>query len=66
MPKRTGRFLTVAEFCADLGISRSTFYEWRAKHRCPPCRKLPNGALRIERQAYEAWLESLPVDQVAA
>jgi len=22
--------LTVAEICADLGISRRTFYEWRA------------------------------------
>ena len=23
--------LTIAEVCADLGISRRTFYEWRAK-----------------------------------
>ena len=25
--------LTIAEVCADLGISRRTFYEWRAKGR---------------------------------
>jgi predicted DNA-binding transcriptional regulator AlpA len=24
--------LTIAEACADLGISRRTFYEWRAKN----------------------------------
>ena len=27
--------LTVAEVCAELRIARSTFYEWRAKHRAP-------------------------------
>jgi hypothetical protein len=25
--------LTVAELCTELGILRSTFYEWRAKKR---------------------------------
>jgi len=27
--------LTIAEVCADLGISRRTFYEWRMKNRAP-------------------------------
>jgi predicted DNA-binding transcriptional regulator AlpA len=27
--------LTIAEVCADLGIGRRTFYEWRAKGRAP-------------------------------
>jgi hypothetical protein len=27
--------LTIAEVCADLGISRRTFYEWWAKGRAP-------------------------------
>ena len=27
--------LTIAEVCADLGISRRTFYEWRAKAEHP-------------------------------
>ena len=37
--------LTIAEVCADLGISRRTFYEWRAKNRAPRCITLPNGSL---------------------
>ena len=29
--------LTLAEVCEELAISRSTFYDWRAKHRAPRC-----------------------------
>ncbi|MER7805859.1 MULTISPECIES: helix-turn-helix transcriptional regulator [unclassified Streptomyces] len=50
--------LTLAEICEDLKISRSTFYDWRAKGRAPRCIKLPNGDLRISRSAYEQWLSS--------
>lgn len=59
MTNRPVRHLTIAEVCADLGITRSTFYDWRAKRKAPPCRKLPNGEIRIERRDYETWLESL-------
>lgn len=52
------RPLTVADFCAELGISRSTFYDWRAKRRAPKCITLPNGSLRIRRAEYERWLAS--------
>jgi excisionase family DNA binding protein len=51
--------LTLAEICADLGISRSTFYDWKAKGRAPRCLKLPNGEIRIRRTDYETWLDSL-------
>ena len=51
--------LTIAEICVDLGISRSTFYEWRAKGRAPRCIKLPNGDIRISRAEYERWLITL-------
>ncbi len=51
--------LTVREFCDELGISRSTFYEWRAKGRGPRCIRLPNGEIRIRREAFERWLDSL-------
>jgi excisionase family DNA binding protein len=51
--------LTVQDVCAELGISRSTFYEWRAKGRGPRCIRLPNGELRIRREALERWLDSL-------
>jgi len=46
------RHLTIEEVCEDLEISRSTFYEWRAKKKAPPCFRLPNGGLRIRRSAY--------------
>ncbi len=36
--------LTIAEACADLGISCRTFYEWRAKGRAPRCITPPTGA----------------------
>ncbi len=51
--------LTITDICSDLGISRSTFYEWRAKHRAPRCIKLPNGDIRINRTEYERWLTTL-------
>jgi len=51
--------LTIAEVCEDLGIARSTFYEWRAKGTAPRCIKLPNGEIRVRRAEYERWLHSL-------
>ncbi len=53
------RHLTLVEVLEDLEVSRSTFYDWRAKRKAPPCLKLPNGDLRIRRIDYERWLESL-------
>jgi predicted DNA-binding transcriptional regulator AlpA len=50
--------LTIAEVCADLDISRRTFYEWRAKNKAPKCITLPNGSLRIRRSEYLRWLAS--------
>jgi excisionase family DNA binding protein len=51
-----GKHLTVAETCEELGVARSTFYEWRAKGRAPRCIKLPNGDLRIRRAELDRWL----------
>jgi predicted DNA-binding transcriptional regulator AlpA len=48
--------LTVAAICADLEISRRTFYEWRAKGTAPGCITLPNGSLRVRRCEYVRWL----------
>ena len=50
--------LTVAELCEELGISKSTFYDWRAARKAPNCIKLPNGGIRIRRSELERWLES--------
>lgn len=58
-PSAPRRRLTIADVCDDLGISRSTFYEWRAKGRGPRCIKLPNGDIRINRAEYDRWLATL-------
>jgi excisionase family DNA binding protein len=50
--------LTIAELCDELDISRSTFYEWRAKRTAPRCFKLPNGELRIKRDDLDTWIDS--------
>ncbi|WP_420712097.1 helix-turn-helix transcriptional regulator [Streptomyces sp. NRRL F-5650] len=53
---RPGAKLTVDDVCDELGISRSTFYDWRQKGRGPRCIRLPNGSLRIRRSDFENWL----------
>lgn len=53
------RHVTVAELCHELGVARSTFYDWRAKGAAPRCLKLPNGELRIRRTDLDAWLATL-------
>jgi len=55
--------LTLDQVLAELGedgkpLSRSTFYEWRAKRRAPRCIKLPNGALRVRRSELDRWLNA--------
>lgn len=55
------RHLTVAEVCAELGIARSTFYDWRQARKAPPCIKLPNGELRVRRRDLEEWLTALEI-----
>jgi excisionase family DNA binding protein len=54
---RSRTMLTLAEVCEELGVSRSTFYDWRAKRRAPRCIKLPNGDLRIRRSDLDHWLD---------
>jgi predicted DNA-binding transcriptional regulator AlpA len=54
---REPRLLTLAAVCAELGIARSTFYQWRQLGRAPRCIKLPNGELRIRRADLDAWIE---------
>jgi excisionase family DNA binding protein len=55
---RSRTHLTVTEVCDELGVARSTFYDWRAKGRAPKCLKLPNGDLRVRREELERWLGS--------
>ncbi|MEV4222399.1 helix-turn-helix domain-containing protein [Nonomuraea fuscirosea] len=55
---RLRAMLTVPEVCAELQISRSTFYDWRQKGRAPRCVTLPNGSLRIRLADLDNWLNS--------
>ena len=55
---RRREYLSIADLCDELGITRDTFYKWRAKGAAPSCTKLPNGALRILRDDLENWLNS--------
>jgi predicted DNA-binding transcriptional regulator AlpA len=53
------RHLTIADVCTELGVARSTFYDWRTAHKAPRCIKLPNGEIRVRRVDLERWLKSL-------
>ena len=55
----TQRHLTITDLCEELGVARSTFYDWRAAKKAPKCIKLPNGAIRIRRADLERWLAGL-------
>ena len=48
--------LTIAQVCDELNVSRSTFYDWRAKGKAPRCLKLPNGEIRVRRNELDRWL----------
>lgn len=57
-------WLSLEDFCAELGVPRSTAYKWcaagPASGRFPRYRRLPNGRLRIRRDWMEEWLDALP------
>ena len=50
--------LTIAQVCDELNVSRSTFYDWRAKGKAPRCIKLPNGEIRVRRTELDRWLRA--------
>jgi excisionase family DNA binding protein len=58
VPRGPNEKLTIAEVCRELKISRSTFYDWRAKRRAPRCIALPNGSLRVRRADLDRWLSA--------
>lgn len=59
MPIAANKYLTIADVCAELGIARLTFYDWRAAKKAPPCLKLRNGEIRVRRVDLDRWLASL-------
>lgn len=51
--------MTVPKVLEELcDISPRTFYRWRQLGTAPACIKLPNGELRISRDAFADWLDS--------
>ena len=56
-------WMSMEDFCAELGIAPSTAYKWSSagprSGRFPRFRKLPNGSIRIRRDWLEEWLDGL-------
>jgi predicted site-specific integrase-resolvase len=65
MDNSTPTWLTVADVCATLSITRDTLYKWRGRGLSPRFKKLPNGDLRCRVDWLDEWLEELPGDEAA-
>ena len=61
---RRGEWLSIDDFCEELGVPASTAYKWSSlgsgSGRFPRCCRLPNGKIRIRRDWLEEWLNGLP------
>ena len=55
----TTNWMTMEQVCDELGIGRSTIDTWRRLGRGPRFKRLPNGSLRIQREALDSWLDTL-------
>jgi hypothetical protein len=53
-------WLSVQQVSAQLGISTSTFYKWRASQKGPRAKRLPNGDLRIREDWLNDFMNELP------
>jgi predicted DNA-binding transcriptional regulator AlpA len=58
------KLMTIAEVCAYLDISRSTWAKWRARGATPPVIRLHNGSLRVRWSDLDGWVWSL-MEEVA-
>ena len=63
-PRSSGHhWMSVADFCEELGITAWTAYKWSGSGpesgRFPQYLKLPNGHIRIRRDWFEKWVNSL-------
>ena len=56
------RHLSISDVCEELGVARSTFYQWRQLGKAPRCIKLPNGEIRVRRADFDTWLTSCEED----
>jgi hypothetical protein len=60
--RKSREWLSVQDILDDLGIPRRTWQRWRELGRAPKCKRLPSGELRIRRDVYDTWLDSLEED----
>jgi predicted DNA-binding transcriptional regulator AlpA len=51
--------MTLQEVYDELGISKSTWNDWKNKGRTPRFIKLPNNQVRVKRADFEKWLDQL-------
>lgn len=55
--------MSIDDLCSELGIASSTAYKWSAagpaSGRFPRYRRLPYGSIRIRRDWFDEWVESL-------
>ncbi len=62
-PTTAPRWMTIDDFCRELGVAASTAYKWSAagptSGKFPVFRRLPNGSIRIRRDWFDEWLETL-------
>ena len=62
-----GGWLSIEQFCEELGVPLSTAYKWSAAGtrtgRFPRHTKLPNGRIRIRREWLDAWLADREVNR---
>ena len=56
-------WLTVADMCSQLDVSRDTFDKWVAAGKVPAFRRLPNRLLRFDSRDVEEWMDSLLVSK---
>lgn len=65
-PISTSKWMTMEDFCQELGVAPSTAYKWSAagpgSGKFPRFRKLPNGSIRIRRDWFDDWLDELGSD----
>jgi excisionase family DNA binding protein len=57
----SGEWLSIEDFCEELGVSRDTAYKWSAagpqSGKFPRYCRLPNRQIRIRRRDFEEWLD---------
>jgi len=53
----SGEWLTVGQVCAELKISRRTFYRWRAQGTGPRSKRIAGGRVGVRRSWLDDWLD---------